>query len=347
MTEFASPFALHSRRPLRIRAIGVAAAAIAGTFSLLFPTSAAETGFRIPDWPLARAGRLEATSPGQANPNAASEGYSPAGTIPSAGAAIARPPQRSAENGGKFELVRDDPSPADAESGDAAAAETGVRALPPLDPNPQSPPPGIERVGGGELLPSNRDRLSRGAGILERQSEIGEGILLLERQLRHADMVRKFMAIMGPEAPVEVSPGRFEDFSQIPEGRRLAAELREQELESELRELELLASVNMARRLLRESELDLGMALSASAGQPNAGATAPSVAPVKIPPQFSLRSVYGSADRLAAIVAADGRRLEVLQGDALPGGGTVLSIGEDEIAIEIDGETSVLGLSGR
>ena len=131
MTEFVSPFALHSRRPLRIRAIGVAAAAIAGTFSLLFPTSAAETGFRIPDWPLARAGRLEATSPGQANPNATSDGYSPAGTIPSAGAAIARPPQRSAENGGKFELVRDDPSPADAESGDAAAAETGVRASPP------------------------------------------------------------------------------------------------------------------------------------------------------------------------------------------------------------------------
>ena len=186
---------------------------------------------------------------------------------------------------------------------------------------------------------AERTRILRESGILERQSEIGEGILLLERQLRHAEMVRKFMAIMGPAAPVEVSPGRFEDFSRIPEGRRLAAELRERELEAAIRELELHASVNRAKLQLKETEFDLGKAARVPAGDLRSPEKPAESAASARPPEISLRAIYGSDEFFTAVVAADGRRFEVMPGDTLPGGAKVASIGEDGIVIERDGAT--------
>lgn len=189
-----------------------------------------------------------------------------------------------------------------------------------------------------------RTRVLRESGILARQSEIGEGILLLERQLRHADMVARFMAVMGPAAPVEVSPGRFEDFSQIPEGRRLATELRERDLEAAIRELELQASVNRAKLRLKETAFDLENSSRLPAGNRNLPAAPTDLVFTSQPPEFSLRAIYGSDKQFLAIVEADGRRFEVAPGDALPGNSRVASIDETGIVVERDGATRTLKL---
>ena len=63
------------------------------------------------------------------------------------------------------------------------------------------------------------------SGVLARQSRLGEGVLLLDRQLRHAEAIEKLIEVLGPDALIEVAPGEFLRFSDTPAGMRARLEM--------------------------------------------------------------------------------------------------------------------------
>ncbi len=78
-------------------------------------------------------------------------------------------------------------------------------------------------------------RVLEQSGIIARQAEISESLILIDRQIRQAELIRTLLATLGPDAPVEIAPGVFRTFNDTPEALRQRIEL--VQLESQLAEL--------------------------------------------------------------------------------------------------------------
>jgi len=81
-----------------------------------------------------------------------------------------------------------------------------------------------------------------------RQSEITASIMLLERQLRQAELIGKLMEIYGPESRIEMLPGQYRTFAGTPAGDRVAAELETLRYQRRMNQLRLEAEVEAAER---------------------------------------------------------------------------------------------------
>ena len=187
---------------------------------------------------------------------------------------------------------------------------------------------------------TRRMEVLAGSGLLARQAAISESIIILERQLQQAELLRKLLTLQGPDTPIELTPGEFVVLSGTPAGRRLASEIEESELKAEIRILEL--------RLKKES---LEAALAAPAQHlPAASATnvpARNGPPVERPVLvLSLLEILGRNGNFSAILDAGGRGIMVEKGDELPDGSVVLSVGEDDVKIIRDGSVMQLGFDG-
>ena len=174
-------------------------------------------------------------------------------------------------------------------------------------------------------------RILEVSGLLARQSEISESIIMMERQLRQAELLNKLMGLRGPETPIEIAPGRFETFSDTPAGRRLAYEIEESEITARIRILEL-----------RLKEEDLTKALSAPVRAVPVIAAAQSPEELQVPvilrkPTYSLLEILGRNDSYSAIVDVGGKGIMVEAGEALPDGSEVRSISPDGMVIFRDG----------
>ena len=78
-------------------------------------------------------------------------------------------------------------------------------------------------------------RLLAQSGIIARQAEMSESLILIDRQIRQAELIRTLLATLGPDAPVEIAPGVFRTFNDTPEAMRQRIELIQ--LESQLADL--------------------------------------------------------------------------------------------------------------
>ena len=186
----------------------------------------------------------------------------------------------------------------------------------------------------------SRIRILADSGLLARQSEISESILIMERQIRQAELLNKLMALKGPEAPIEVAPGRFETFAGTPAGRRLAHEIEEGEINARIRMLEL---------RLKEAELKAALAAPgwnarAEPMAPRREAVRDSLAPA--PPAYAVLEILGRNGIHSAVVDVGGRGLMVEEGAVLPDGSEVLSVDPDGIVIIRDGEFVELRIGG-
>lgn len=224
-----------------------------------------------------------------------------------------------------------------------AAAQTVPPPAAPLDPAPQ-----VEPVTEAQV------RELRADGLIARQAEIGEGLLLMDRQLRQAQMAQQLVSLFGPETPIEIAPGQFRDFSSTPLG------MREQiaRLQLELQLLELTGEVQRARQenrgsggllsgIVPRSPSPATTPASAPAGiagtDPEA-APAPTADPAPAPPAVApeaypleVRQLHGSAGRYSALLRVDGEDLLVSEGDRLENGIAVLSIDARQVVVDLPG----------
>ena len=171
------------------------------------------------------------------------------------------------------------------------------------------------------------------SGLLARQSEISESILLMERQVKQAELIARLMEINGPDAAIEIAPGKFKVFRHTPVGRRIAAEMAENGLDSQKRSLELQVEIKRKRAELE----DAAVLSSAPPRREAVSAQAEQLVRSVPPPEPVLEEVFGTQDRLVAIFRVGETRLSVSEGDVLPSGAQVVSISENSAMIERNG----------
>jgi hypothetical protein len=114
-----------------------------------------------------------------------------------------------------------------------SATVTGQSATTTPEPAPES---------GGAVDPSvdpiteQAARLLDGSGLIARQAALSQSLLLMERQIRQAELIRTLLSTLGPDAWIEVAPGEFRSFAETPVALRERIAL--VELEKQLEELQ-------------------------------------------------------------------------------------------------------------
>ena len=171
------------------------------------------------------------------------------------------------------------------------------------------------------------------SGLLARQSEISESILLMERQVKQAELIARLMEINGPDAAIEIAPGRFKVFRDTPAGRRIAAEMAENGLDSQKRMLELQVEIKRKRAELEDAVVSKPV----PPRQEAAAAEEEQVLHLRSAPEPVLEEIFGTQGRLAAIFRVGGMRVSVIEGDVLPGGALVVAVSENSARIERNG----------
>lgn len=97
-----------------------------------------------------------------------------------------------------------------------------------------------EFASGNEVDPvtAAATNLVRDTGLIARQSDMGEGLLLMERQLNFAENVNQLISIMGPDVEIEVAPGVYQSYADTPAGRKAELELLRLEQEAQFANLD-------------------------------------------------------------------------------------------------------------
>lgn len=146
--------------------------------------------------------------------------------------------------------------------------------------------------------------LLKESGLIDKQSRLSEGLLLMERQLRQAELVGQLLAVLGPDAQIEVTPGEFRSFADTPAG-----------LQQRIAYLQLQADLQAAK-----------LAVGVEQETPT-----------------SIREIYGKSDDLVAVITSNGRAATVATGDQLEDGSEILSISPERVELQkSDGTVQVL-----
>ena len=173
------------------------------------------------------------------------------------------------------------------------------------------------------------------SGLIARQSAIAESIIIMERQLRQAELIGKLMAQFGPDAPIEISPGEYRTFGDTPAGRKIAAEIEERELSANIRLLELRA---VEKALMDTSKLQESLIIAAAELPPE----------VAVPPVLHTRpellEILGINGEFRASFLVDGEVISARPGDTLPDGTKIVSISGDTALIRNGDEEEAVSL---
>lgn len=182
------------------------------------------------------------------------------------------------------------------------------------------------------------------SGLLARQSRLGEGVLILERQLQHAEAVERLIDVLGPDAMIEVAPGEFLRFSDTPAGLRAKIEMVRLR-----RELEALTAPSAPPAEARPARSDgselielIDRRLTELTGaETGPDETGPDPAEARL---ISVREIFGTAGDLSAVLMYGPDRVRVREGDALIGGVRVLSVEAEGVLISRRGQETFLEL---
>lgn len=164
-------------------------------------------------------------------------------------------------------------------------------------------------------------------GLIARQSAIAESIIIMERQLQQAELIRKLIEVLGPDAAIEVAPGQFATFGDTPVGKRVASRIAEEELQARIRLLEL----EIRETALRDA-IETG------------SKTSPTIDLVALPAIHEdnphvpeLLEIHGLGGVFGAVLDYGGDLQTVTVGDALPDGSNVDSISDDGVVLNRSG----------
>lgn len=161
----------------------------------------------------------------------------------------------------------------------AALAQTAAPPAPAAAPQPAAPQPAPPPDPAQDPVTEAALQLLGESGLIARQAEISQSMILMERQIRQAELIKQLLEIYGPDAPIEVAPGEFRSFADTPAGlsqriaqieleKQLAAAESEAEWATEELQSEIayrLLMVELERLRAEEAELN-GLAQGGTAG---------------------------------------------------------------------------------
>jgi hypothetical protein len=180
-----------------------------------------------------------------------------------------------------------------------ASAQDGTQPV-------QVQPPGSALPGQPTTDPITNEQIEllKESGLIDKQSRLSEGLLLMDRQLRQAQLVEQLLAVLGPDARIEVTPGEFKSFADTPAG-----------LQQQIDYLKLQADLQAAKEamgVVRKTEAKIS-------------------------------EIFGKSDDLAAVITLGGSTKAVVPGDQLEDGTEILSITPEKVEIQkSDGTIEVL-----
>lgn len=295
-------------RTLQLCALGVCAAAATS----LHPAS----GFEItmPQWPdeLSNLSLDAAAGQPAALPAAEDADRPAAGTVSKP---KATEPQSS--SGAAAEMIPVQPTAAPG-SADQDGGSAGPAAVPTAQAVPAAAGATADAVTGERI-----DTLLE-TGLIARQSAIAESIIIMERQLRQAELISELMALFGPDQPIEIAAGEYRSFGETPAGRRIAAEIEEAELSANIRLLELRA---VETALLNTLEPQGSLSIAGDELPPAFADAHASRAPPE------LLEILGINGEFRASFLVGGDTVNARPGDTLPDGSTIESMSGDTVLL--------------
>jgi hypothetical protein len=158
------------------------------------------------------------------------------------------------------------------------------------------------------------------SGLLARQSRLGEGILILDRQLRHAEAIERLIQVLGPDALIEVSPGEFMRFLQ-------------KELDQMSAQPVAAAQAQPARSDGSELIDQIDQRLTEIEGERSYSKQEIEADTEGEPRQISVREIFGTGSDLSAILQYGPDRVRIRTGDSLLGGVQIVSVERDSVLI--------------
>ena len=176
----------------------------------------------------------------------------------------------------------------------------------------------------------------RVTGLLSRQSEITESILLLERQIRQAELIGRLLEIFGPDTRIEILPGKYISYADTPAGQKVAAELAVNEYQRQITQLQMQAEIKSAENRLR------GLQPSLPVTDSIAGIPAISADQEMDKPDARIHEIGGLDGNYQAIISLDGIRRHVEAGDNIEGLGKIIDIGRSSLQLLSDGTSKRL-----
>lgn len=222
-----------------------------------------------------------------------------------------------------------------------------------------------------EVSTSIEERLVTG-GIIDRQSRIGEDVLILQRENDRIKALEELIAAVGLEGLRALYPDLAVSIETSP--LALRSQLEVVQLVNELEE-----AINGPKEETPPPEAPVA---SAAGDEPPRGFIEMDIAPAgtiagaeqmtpedierlreeerekvrkemelemieanRLPP-VSLREIYGSGAEAWAVISVEGEKVKVRPGDSLPGGMTIKTIGQDSIELQNGEETVTLSIRG-
>ena len=234
--------------------------------------------------------------------------------------------------------VNNDPSPADQELMPIPDNLFSIpqNALPVGEPLPSF---GKDKE---TVIPFSADPITRemeneliATGLLSRHAEITESIFLMEQQLKQAQLIIGLMEILGPDIPIEISPGEFKNFRDTPAGNKIFSTMAVETLESRAEILDLEMKVLTARKKIENAMNPLQSIVDRL--------------PVKelessdsmAEPEPKLREIIGGDGNLQAIFAIGDKIVSLTKGGKLPTGGVIIQITPEFVELDQAGQTII------
>jgi hypothetical protein len=180
-----------------------------------------------------------------------------------------------------------------------ASAQDGTQPM-------QQQPPGAASPGEPTTDPitNAQIQLLKESGLIDKQSKLSEGLLLMQRQLQQAQLVEQLISVLGPDAQIEVAPGEFKSFANTPAG--LQQQIDYLKLQGDLQEARLTTGLEQDTRT-------------------------------------RITEILGQSNDLVAVISFDGRKRAVVPGDQLEDGTEILNITPEKVEIQrSDGTIEVL-----
>jgi hypothetical protein len=173
------------------------------------------------------------------------------------------------------------------------------------------------------------------SGLLARQSRLGEGILILDRQLRHAEAIERLIQVLGPDALIEVSPGEFMRFADTPAGMRARIEMVRLQKELDQMSAQPVAAAQAQPARSDGSELidQIDQRLTEIEGERSYSKQEIEADTEGEPRQISVREIFGTGSDLSAILQYGPDRVRIRTGDSLLGGVQIVSVERDSVLI--------------
>jgi hypothetical protein len=173
------------------------------------------------------------------------------------------------------------------------------------------------------------------SGLLARQSRLGEGILILDRQLRHAEAIERLIQVLGPDALIEVSPGEFMRFADTPAGMRARIKMVRLQKELDQMSAQPVAAAQAQPARSDGSELidQIDQRLTEIEGERSDSKQEIEADTEGEPRQISVREIFGTGSDLSAILQYGPDRVRIRTGDSLLGGVQIVSVERDSVLI--------------